>query len=190
MLESVCEACTWPASSHWLIHMQRGQLSSAVKTKCCLLWPAPSSHHLGNSPDMKHAWMHRYLAYEKNLEELRAFRKAKSASQQIDAGLEAAIPRRVHFIYERATRRFKGHLRYWHAWLDWCQATDGSKRFSRVRGGALSWATHPPWLVQGHSRASFAPCAWHTPRQCDSSGAVCLNHCQAQPAKAPNDASG
>ena len=77
----------------------------------------------------------RYLAYEKALEELHVLRKAASPSQQqTDASLEAAIPRRIHFIYERATRRFKGELRFWHAWLGWCEASHGSKRFSRVRG--------------------------------------------------------
>ena len=62
-------------------------------------------------------------------------RKAAAPSQQTDASLEAAIHRRIHFVFERATRRFKGELRFWHAWLDWCEATDSSKRFSRVGSG-------------------------------------------------------
>lgn len=74
----------------------------------------------------------RYIAYEKGLAELHALRKAAAASQQTDTSLEAAIPRRIHWLYEQATRRFKGELRFWHAWLDWCEATEGGKRFFTV----------------------------------------------------------
>ena len=86
------------------------------------------------APAAQGAMACRYLAYEKALEELHVLRKAAAPSQQqTDASLEAAIPRRIHFIFERATRRFKGELRFWHAWLGWCEASHGSKRFSRVR---------------------------------------------------------
>ena len=81
----------------------------------------------------------RYIAYEKSLQELKQLRKAALPAQQTDTTLERAILRRVHFVYERATRRFKGELRLWNSWLDFCMATEASRRFSKV---FCCW-THP-----------------------------------------------
>ena len=53
-------------------------------------------------------------------------------AQPTEAALERAVLRRVHFVYERATRRFKGTLRFWSSWLDFCTATQSSRRFSKA----------------------------------------------------------
>lgn len=41
--------------------------------------------------------------------------------------------RRVHFIFERATRKFAGDLGLWSRWLAYCRASGSTRRTSRVR---------------------------------------------------------
>ncbi len=48
-----------------------------------------------------------------------------------------AMVRRVHFIYERATRKFKSDLGLWCAWLDWCKASNSTKQMGKVASKAL-----------------------------------------------------
>ncbi len=48
---------------------------------------------------------------------------------------EVGILRRVHFIYERATRKFKADLSLWLDWIAFCKRTKSNKQFSKV----------PPW---------------------------------------------
>lgn len=41
--------------------------------------------------------------------------------------------RRIHFIFERATRKFAGDLRMWTRWLAYCHDSGSTRRISRVR---------------------------------------------------------
>ncbi len=41
--------------------------------------------------------------------------------------------RRVHFIYERATRKFRGDLALWHAWLQFCKDSRSARQMSKAR---------------------------------------------------------
>lgn len=42
-----------------------------------------------------------------------------------------AMTRRIHFIYERATRKFRGDLGMWMAWAEFCKTTKSAKQMSR-----------------------------------------------------------
>jgi hypothetical protein len=48
-----------------------------------------------------------------------------------------AIVRRIHFIFERAVRRFRSDLSLWTAWLEFCRASNSHRRLGRVVGRAL-----------------------------------------------------
>lgn len=45
---------------------------------------------------------------------------------------EVGITRRVHFIYERATRKFKADLSLWLAWIEFCKRAKSTKQLSKV----------------------------------------------------------
>lgn len=57
-----------------------------------------------------------------------------------------AIVRRVHFIFERAVRKFKRDLSLWSAWLQFCRATHSYRRLSRVAARALQLHPMEPGL--------------------------------------------
>jgi hypothetical protein len=48
---------------------------------------------------------------------------------------EVGITRRIHFIYERATRKFKADLSLWLAWLQYCRRAKSHTLLSKVRIG-------------------------------------------------------
>ena len=52
---------------------------------------------------------------------------------------EVAAVRRVHFIYERAARKFKGDLDLWMRWITFCKASKSGKQLSKV---SRTQATH------------------------------------------------
>ncbi len=77
----------------------------------------------------------RYIEYEERLEALRVHRREERG---MGAGgkhtlAEWAIPRRIHFIYDRALRRFKGDLDLWTRWLRHCRAAKSPRQMSKVR---------------------------------------------------------
>ena len=49
--------------------------------------------------------------------------------------------RRIHFIYERATRKFRGDLDLWRRWLAYCRASKSNKQTSKTLTRALQ--LHP-----------------------------------------------
>lgn len=51
---------------------------------------------------------------------------------------EMGIVRRVHFIFERATRKFKADLSLWMAWIEHCKRSKSTKQLSKV---------HPPFSL-------------------------------------------
>jgi U3 small nucleolar RNA-associated protein 6 len=54
--------------------------------------------------------------------------------------------RRVHFVFERAVRKFKRDLSLWSAWLQFCRATHSYRRLSRVAARALQLHPMEPGL--------------------------------------------
>lgn len=106
----------------------------------------------------------RYIAYEKQVEALRVARK-KSRRLQGKATLsDHAGKRRIHFIFERASRKFPSDLRIWTMWLSYCRETKSMKRVSTVLAKALQfhptsaglWSHAAAWEMQHHGNATAA----------------------------------
>jgi U3 small nucleolar RNA-associated protein 6 len=70
-------------------------------------------------------------------------KQRQQRQQQLAKGSLAnhAIVRRVHFIYERALRKFRTDVSLWTAWLEWCRSSNSNRRLGRVMGRALQ--VHP-----------------------------------------------
>jgi len=78
----------------------------------------------------------RYITHELNLEELRRLRKNK-ASLSKSTPSDHAGKQLVHFIFERALRKFRGDLELWLQYLDYCCSTSSHKAHSRALAQAL-----------------------------------------------------
>lgn len=76
--------------------------------------------------------LYRYVQYESRLEELRQLRRDVLGVESKKTLADFAIVRRIHFIYERATRKFPGDMRLWSSWLQFCKDTNSNKRLSQV----------------------------------------------------------
>ena len=72
----------------------------------------------------------RYVEYETQLEALRAARQASRAITGKKSLAEFCIVRRIHFIYERCTRKFRGDLSLWSRWLRFCQRSASRRQKS------------------------------------------------------------
>lgn len=87
----------------------------------------------------------RAVEYEMQLEELRRHRhaaaraRAEARTTLCNATTLAGhcIVRRVHFIYDRATRKFHGDVALWASWLQFCHASGSARQMSRVLSRAL-----------------------------------------------------
>ena len=74
----------------------------------------------------------RYVQYEQKLEELRLHRKEALGLHGKKSLADSAIVQRCHFIFDRACRRFKGDLRLWLRWLQFCHDSDSPRQMSKV----------------------------------------------------------
>ena len=101
----------------------------------------------------------RYIEYETAVAELvRARRRAVPRSDRPKKALaDRAGDRRVHFVYARACRKFRGDLSLWSAWLDFCARSGSRRRGGRVAAAALAlhprepalWAAAAAWEYGG-----------------------------------------
>ena len=82
----------------------------------------------------------RAIEYELNLEALRRRRKVKLGMRRSTLADHAGL-RRVHFIFDRATRRLRADARWWTQWADFCIRTRSTRAADRVFGRALQ--LHP-----------------------------------------------
>lgn len=88
-----------------------------------------------------------YAEYETKLEQLRQVRRrALGLAQSKQTLADYAIVKRVHFIFQRATSKFKRDLSLWTRWLEFCRATRSNRRLSRVAARALQLHPHVPGL--------------------------------------------
>ena len=105
----------------------------------------------------------RYLQLELNLASLVACRRKRLSMPRRGAS-DWNIRKRVHFIFHRATRRFKGDERLWLQWADYCERTGAAKRLGRVYAQALSmlptcarlWVKAAAWEMDGRHNAGAA----------------------------------
>eukprot|EP00897_Mesotaenium_endlicherianum_P009985 jgi/Mesen1/9014/ME000565S08343 len=95
----------------------------------------------------------RYVEYEIKLEALRKFRK-KALVRELKASKlrwrsslsDRAITRRVIFIYERAVRKFRGDLRLWLKYMEFCREHGGTRQMQKVITKALQLHPATPGL--------------------------------------------
>lgn len=114
----------------------------------------------------------RYQAYERKLEELRQVRRKLRKISGKRSLADYGIVRRIHFIYERATRKFKGDLTVWMAWLDFCKESRSVKQVSKVVTSALKlhpaapflWTYAAAWYAPAHTPPCHAVLCSHTTR--------------------------
>mmetsp|Transcript_22822 Transcript_22822/g.58091 ORF Transcript_22822/g.58091 Transcript_22822/m.58091 type:complete len:681 (-) Transcript_22822:163-2205(-) len=98
-------------------------------------------YHLKRRAAMKKDFL-RYIDYESKLEELRRHRKKALGIKGKKGPAEVGIIRRIHFIFDRATRKFKADLSLWVDWLKYCKQSKSSKQFSKVVTKALHRHSH------------------------------------------------
>lgn len=102
----------------------------------------------------------RYIEYETAVDELvRARRRAMPREERPPRkGLaDRAGERRIHFIYARACRKFRGDLSLWSSWLAFCAERGCAKKGGRVAAAALAlhprepalWAAAAAWEYGG-----------------------------------------
>ena len=61
--------------------------------------------------------------------------KLRKATNGIKANIgkgEVGCVKRCHILYDRATKKFKGDLRLWLNWLDFCRASNSPRQMSKV----------------------------------------------------------
>ena len=106
-----------------------------------------------------------YAEYETKLEQLRqARRRGLGLSNAKQSLADYAIVKRVHFIFERAARKFKRDLGVWTRWLEFCRATRSNRRLSRVAARALQlhptapglWAYAAAWEFEDNGNPAAA----------------------------------
>ncbi len=104
--------------------------------------PPPPPHHPRPRTPASRPPAPRYIEYECKLEELRKHRrKALELADSKKTLADYAIVRRVHFIFERATRKFRSDLSLWTRWLEFCRDSSSSKQLSKVATKAVQ--VHP-----------------------------------------------
>ena len=75
------------------------------------------------------------------------------------------VQRRVHFIFDRATRRFKGDEQLWLTWIEYSEKSKASTRLSVVFARALAmlprssklWIRAAAWELE--TRGNAGACA-------------------------------
>ncbi len=104
-----------------------------------------------------------YVQYESRLEELRRLRREAAGLAGAKKSLsDHALVRRVHFIFERATRKFRGDLALWHAWLQFCKDTRSPRQMSKARRTTSAFNLHERecfarwWVTQPPARSLAA----------------------------------
>ncbi|KAG2501138.1 hypothetical protein HYH03_000955 [Edaphochlamys debaryana] len=97
---------------------------------------------------------YRYIEFEAKLEELRKYRKQQQGlktkgdkkAKKKQSLADVAIVRRIHFIYERAGRKFRGDLSLWLRWIEACKRYKSAKQLSKVVTKALQRHSAVPEL--------------------------------------------
>lgn len=109
-------------------------------------------YHLKRRAALKTDFL-RYIEYEEKLEKLRKLRKRKFQGKdpsQVSKGKnekhEGYILRRIHFIYERAFRKFWGDLRLWMAYFEFCKKSKANKLMSKALTRCLQLHPNEPGI--------------------------------------------
>ena len=81
-----------------------------------------------------------YLQLEMNLEALLKLRSKSEKKAKVNAAV-VSVRRRVHYIFDRACRRFKDDEIMWLQWIEYAERTGAHTKLARVFARAL--ALHP-----------------------------------------------
>jgi len=106
----------------------------------------------------------RCIDYEMALERLRQLRRKERAIGGPSTLADHCIVRRIHFIYERMLRKFRGDLALWSHWLAFCQRSKSSRQTSKVLTRALKlhpvcpalWTYAASWEFESNGNATAA----------------------------------
>ena len=104
------------------------------RTPCYTAFVAPqTTERIEHSTDLtENLFVIRYIEYETSMDELMKLRKAtKGIKANIGKG-EVGCVKRCHVLYDRATKKFKGDLRLWLNWLEFCRASNSPRQMSKV----------------------------------------------------------
>ena len=87
------------------------------------------------------------------------FRKKTQGEDAVHGMADTAGVRRLHFIYARALRKFKGDLRLWHSYLAFCKSNGAAKRLDRALTQALQLHSGVPalWVYAAGWEVSSSP---------------------------------
>lgn len=107
-----------------------------------------------------------YYDYEWRLEQLRQIRRKQRAIAGKRSLADYGIVRRIHFIFDRATRKFKGDPSVWMAWLKFCRDSQSKRQVSKVITKALKlhptapyfWAYAAAWCASRPVRRASIQC--------------------------------
>lgn len=83
----------------------------------------------------------RCIEYEKSLERLQTLRKRQRNIEAKNSVADHCIVRRIHRLYDRMVKKFKGDLLLWNDWIKFCEVSRSSKQMSKVLVRALQ--LHP-----------------------------------------------
>lgn len=83
----------------------------------------------------------RYAEYEMNLESLRKQRKKRLQIKSKQSVSDWAGPRRIFFIFDRATKRFHGDIDLWLQYIDFAKAQKSNKTLGKLFASMLQY--HP-----------------------------------------------
>ncbi len=83
----------------------------------------------------KALWL-RYIEFEVRLEELRKLRAKRLGVKNNDAQMAPSI-RRLHSLFQRATRKYRGDLELWMQWVEFSKQVGSNNVLSRSIGKAL-----------------------------------------------------
>jgi U3 small nucleolar RNA-associated protein 6 len=104
--------------------------------------------------------LHRYYEYEWKLEQLRRCRRKARGITGKRSLADYGLLRRIHFIFDRATRKFKGNLSVWMAWLEFCKSSRSSRQVSKVVTRALKLHPTAPFLWAYAAAWCGLSCSW------------------------------
>jgi U3 small nucleolar RNA-associated protein 6 len=106
----------------------------------------------------------KYIEYECKLDRLRILRKKEKKIEGKESIASSCFIRRVHFIFERALRKFKGDLSLWKAWVDYCRESGSGRQASKVLARAVQlhptcsalWVQAAAWEFDHNANAAAA----------------------------------
>lgn len=83
----------------------------------------------------------KYLQYELNVDSLRRKRVQKLALKKKHSAAEIGIARRMHYVFQKALKKFGNDLKLWMQYIDFCKKTGSTASLGRAFGRLMQ--LHP-----------------------------------------------